>query len=55
MLADYDINLRVDLRMIDDFRFDKLAETVRKYKDKIDAIMKAAKTFANAKPESSPA
>ena len=55
MLADHDINLRVDLRMIDDFRFDKLAETVRKYKDKIDAIMKAAKTFANAKPESSPA
>lgn len=54
MLSDHDINLRVDLRMIDDFRFDKLAETVAKYKGKIDALMKMAKNLANSKPESTP-
>lgn len=54
MLANHDVDLRVDLRMIDDFRFDKLAETVTKYKAKIDSIMKMARNLSNAKPESSP-
>jgi hypothetical protein len=54
MLADHNIDLRVDLRMIDNFRFENLANTVKKYKGKIDSIMEKAKTLSNARPETSP-
>lgn len=54
MLADHNIDLRVDLRMIDEFSFENLANTVMKYKNKIDGIMARAKTLANARPETSP-
>ena len=54
MLADRNIDLRVDLRMIDEFRFENLVNTVAKYKAKIDDIMSKYKTLANARPESAP-
>jgi hypothetical protein len=54
MLADHNIDLRIDLRMVDDFRFENLANTVSKYKAKIDAVMGKARTLANARPETSP-
>ena len=45
MLSDHDIDLRVDLRMIDSFRFENLWGTVKKYADKIDAVMGKLKDF----------
>lgn len=54
MLADHNIDLRIDLRTIDSFRFENLADTVSKYKCKIDDIMNRAKALANARPETSP-
>lgn len=39
MLADHAIDLRIDLRDIDEFRFENLVETVDKYRSKIDKIM----------------
>lgn len=39
MLADHSIDLRVDLRTIDNFRFENLADTIIKYKSKIDSVM----------------
>lgn len=54
MLADHSIDLRVDLRTIDNFRFENLASTISKYKSAIDNIMGAASSLANARPEASP-
>jgi len=39
MLANHSIDLRIDLRDIDNFRFENLVETVDKYRSKIDKIM----------------
>lgn len=55
MLANHDIDLRIDLRCLDNFRFENLAETVEKYRKKIDAIMGSARKLANASPETAPA
>lgn len=49
MLKNHNIDLRVDLRMIDDFRFDKLAETVKRYKSKLDSIMSMINSY-DSKP-----
>lgn len=54
MLADHSIDLRIDLRMIDDFRFKNLADTISRYKKKIDAILDSAPNMANARPDSVP-
>ena len=54
MLYNHGVDLRVDLRMIDDLSFDKLAQTVKKYKSKIDSVMDSFKTLANAKAETRP-
>lgn len=53
MLADHNLDFRIDLRMINEFDFGALAQTVQKYKGKLDAIMEKAKLM-NAKPETSP-
>lgn len=45
MLKDHDIDLRIDLRMIDSFRFENLWESVKKYKGKIDEIMDKAREY----------
>lgn len=50
LLANHNINLTIDLRAIDDLRFDKLADTVKKYRSKIDDILGAVKAIANDKP-----
>lgn len=54
MLADHSIDLRVDLRMIDEFRFENLTATINKYRKKIDEILGSASSLANASPESAP-
>lgn len=54
MLADHSIDLRVDLRMLDNFRFANLAATVEKYRKKIDEILGTGSALANATPESKP-
>lgn len=50
LLANHNINLTIDLRSIDDLRFDRLAETVSKYRSKIDDILGACKNIINDKP-----
>lgn len=53
MLADHNLDFRIDLRLIDEFDFKALADTVKKYKSKLDDIMAKAR-MATAAPESSP-
>ena len=47
MLKDHHIDLRVDLRTIDSFRFENLWETVKKYKSKFDDILGAVKKYTD--------
>ena len=53
MLADHNLDFRIDLRLIDEFDFKALADTIKKYKGKLDDIMARAR-MTTAKPESSP-
>lgn len=49
MLSNHGIDLRVDLRAIDNFKFENLAKTVDQYKDKINAILDRAKAIMSDK------
>lgn len=49
MLSNHGIDLRVDLRSIDNFKFENLAKTVDQYMDKINAILGSAKSIMKEK------
>lgn len=48
MLSNNGIDLRIDLRTIDNFKFSNLAKTVEQYADKISNLLDSAKGIRNA-------
>ena len=49
-----EFDLRIDLRDLDDLRFENLCRTVRRYKSKFDEVLNKARKLAAAKPSTSP-